>query len=551
MQVVGNGQLGSDARLDAHQATRDDAHADAPQAIGGLKREVAEVQRLVDAALRAPHVFATYGLVPPRGVLLAGPPGTGKTLVARSVAAASGAAVHVINGAEVVGKHSGDAEARLRDVFAAARHQRPSVVLIDEIDALCPRRQGGGGAARVVATLLTLLDGADAGDGVVVIGATNRPDALDAALRRPGRFDREIVIGVPDALGRRAILSARLAATPHALRPAQLDTLAATTHGFVGADVAALVREAAVAAVRRHSTGIGTLEVTWPDIDVARRAVRPSALREVALDVPHVRWDDIGGQATTKQQLREAVEWPLRHPDAFARMSVRPPKGVLLYGPPGCSKTLTARALASETGLNFLAVRGPELFSKWVGESEKAVRAVFQRARAAAPAIVFFDEFDALAVRRGATDGSSVADRVLSQLLAELDGIEPLVRVIVIAATNRPDVIDPALLRPGRIDRLIYVAPPDLSAREHILQLRLTAVPAAPDVSASLLAQRCEGFSGAEVAALCQDAAVCAMAENPDASRVEMRHFDACLVSHKCRISPEMLRFYADFHAAA
>ncbi|KAJ2716842.1 AAA+-type ATPase [Coemansia spiralis] len=531
------------------EADKDGQAAALVGSIGGLEGEVCEVRRLVDAALWQPEAFAEFGLPAPRGVLLFGPPGTGKTLVARAVAAASGATVRVINGAEVVGKYYGESEARLRAIFEEARAQSPSIVFIDELDALCPRRGDGEAGARVVATLLTLLDGAGqrAGDRVVVIGATNRPDAIDPALRRPGRLDREIEIPIPTREARRSILAKKLAPMPHALSEAQIDALAATTHGFVGADLAALLREAAVAAIRRHGRADG-LAVTQADAAVALKAVRPSTMREVALEIPSVRWSDIGGQHETKQLLKESVEWPLRHPEAFERMGIRPPKGVLLYGPPGCSKTLTAKALATEARLNFIAVRGPELLSKWVGESEKAVREVFRRARAAAPAIVFFDEIDALAPARGASgDGTSVGDRVLSQLLTELDGIEPLVSVTVVAATNRPDVIDPALLRPDRIDRLVYVGPPDEQARAEILRLQLARMAVGAGVDPAALAHRTAGYSGAEVVALCQEAAMEALADDPDAQHVEMCHFDRCLTRFRPRITPEMLKFYAAF----
>ncbi|KAJ2827008.1 AAA+-type ATPase [Coemansia erecta] len=523
--------------------------------IGGLESEVAEVRRLVEAAINEPDMFLEYGLQPPRGVLLYGPPGTGKTLIARAVAQASGAEVYVINGAEVISKYYGESEARLREIFDEARQHSPSIVFIDEIDALCPRRGDGEGEAgkRVVTTLLTLLDGVDgrAGDRVVVLGATNRPSAIDAALRRPGRFDREIEIPIPTQMGRRHILERKLADMPNTLSIEHVDAVAAATHGFVGADIDALLREAAVIAIKRHSDSKTALPVIADaDIAAAMKAVRPSTMREVTLEIPNVQWSDIGGQHETKQLLRESVEWPLKHAGAFERMGIRPPKGILLYGPPGCSKTLTAKALATEAGLNFIAVRGPELLSKWVGESEKAVREVFRKARAAAPSIVFFDEIDALAVKRGASgDGTSVADRVLSQLLTELDGIEPLVSVTVVAATNRPDVIDPGILRPDRIDRQIYIGPPDAAAREEILRLQLRKIAAASDVDVAGLTRRTDGFSGAEVVSLCQEAGIEAMNENPDAQCVEMKHFDACLSRFKTRITPEMLQFYASFQS--
>ncbi|KAJ2788147.1 AAA+-type ATPase [Coemansia interrupta] len=519
--------------------------------IGGLDNELRQVRRIVEGALSSSQEFKNFGLQAPRGVLLCGPPGTGKTLLARAVAAESGATVHVINGSEVTTKFIGEAEARLREIFADATKQAPSIVFIDEIDALCPRRSGTGNEAtvRIVATLLASMDGVVDRGRVVVIGATNRPDSIDPALRRPGRFDREIEVPVPSPESRLRILETKLATTPNTITPEQLQGLAAVTHGFVGADLEALVREAAVLAIKEFGDrDVSELHISNDNMRAALSMVRPSCMREAALEIPQVRWEDIGGQHETKQLLREAVEWPLLHPEAFQRMGIRPPKGVLLYGPPGCSKTLTAKALATEAGLNFIAVRGPELFSKWVGESEKAVRAVFRKARAAAPAIVFFDEIDALTIKRGASGSStSVGDRVLAQLLTEMDGIEPFVNVIVVAATNRPDVIDPGILRPDRIDRLVYVGPPDLETRGEILRIQLRKTACADDVDIEILADRTDGFSGAEVVALCQDAAIEAISEDPDAECVYMRHFEMCLRGFKKRITPEMIEFYTNF----
>ncbi|KAJ2395385.1 AAA+-type ATPase, partial [Coemansia sp. RSA 2603] len=519
--------------------------------IGGLDNEVKQVRRIVEGALSSSQEFKDFGLQAPRGVLLCGPPGTGKTLLARAVAAESGATVHVINGSEVTTKFIGEAEARLREIFADAAKQAPSIIFIDEIDALCPRRSGTGSEAtvRIVATLLSLMDGVVDRGRVVVIGATNRPDSIDPALRRPGRFDREIEVPVPSPESRLRILETKLNITPNTITPEQLQGLAAITHGFVGADLEALVREAAVLAIKEFGDrDVSELYISNDNMSAALSLVRPSCMREAALEIPQVRWEDIGGQHETKQLLREAVEWPLLHPEAFQRMGIRPPKGVLLYGPPGCSKTLTAKALATEAGLNFIAVRGPELFSKWVGESEKAVRAVFRKARAAAPAIVFFDEIDALTIKRGASGSStSVGDRVLAQLLTEMDGIEPLVNVIVVAATNRPDVIDPGILRPDRIDRLVYVGPPDLETRGEILRIQLRKTACADDVDIDILAERTDGFSGAEVVAICQDAAIEAISEDPDAECVYMRHFEMCLRGFKKRITPEMIEFYSNF----
>ncbi|KAJ1913908.1 AAA+-type ATPase [Tieghemiomyces parasiticus] len=434
--------------------------------VGGLEKEVAAVRETVELPLTRPELFHKYGQRPPRGVLLYGPPGTGKTLIARAVASETDAFVTCINGPSVMSRFYGETEATLRRIFSTAIAHQPSIIFIDEIDALCPKRDESLGESekRIVATLLTLMDGcADestwaAGDQgaprLVVIGATNRPDALDEALRRPGRFDREIEIGVPDRQARLAILRTFLRRIPHALTEEDIAGIAAAAHGYVGADLAALCHEAGLRAIQQHVEAPQTaphtdrgaapgldLKVSAADLRYAMQRVRPSAMREILLEVPKVYWRDIGGQADVKQKLQESVEWPLQHPEAFLRMGIRPPKGVLLYGPPGCSKTLMAKALATEAGLNFIAIKGPELFNKWVGESEKAVREVFRKARQASPSIVFFDEIDALTVKRGGDGSSSVADRVLSQLLNELDGIEPLVNVTVVAATNRPDIM--------------------------------------------------------------------------------------------------------------
>ncbi|KAJ1674250.1 AAA+-type ATPase [Spiromyces aspiralis] len=388
-------------------------------------------------------------------------------------------------------------------------------------------------------------------DRVVVLAATNRPNSLDEALRRPGRFDREIEIGIPDPRGRRSILDAILRGIPNTLSESDVHEVAMRTHGYVGADLSALCREAGLLAIKRHSKAgkQATLAISIEDLEQAVGLIKPSTMREVMLEVPNVRWQDIGGQDEIKQKLKEAVEWPLKHPQSFLQMGITPPKGVLLYGPPGCSKTLTAKALATESGLNFIAVKGPELFSKWVGESEKAVHEIFRKARAAAPSIVFFDEIDAIAVKRGASSGSStsVADRVLSQLLNEMDGVEPLLNVTVVAATNRPDIIDSALLRPGRIDRVLYVGPPDLASRKAIFDIQLRKMAVADDVSTVRLAEITEEFSGAEVVALCQEAAMAAMEEDLNAEKVEARHFEACRAKFKQRTTPEMLEFYRRF----
>ncbi|KAJ3016238.1 hypothetical protein HKX48_004149 [Thoreauomyces humboldtii] len=528
--------------------------------IGGLSKEIATVREMVETPLRNPEKFTRFGLRPPRGVLLFGPPGTGKTLIARAVAAETNAHVITVNGPEVISKFFGETEAKLRDIFAEARRNQPCIIFFDEIDALCPKRDQSASdlEKRVVATLLTLMDGAEAGgveprgqDRVVVIGATNRPNALDEALRRPGRFDREIEIGIPSAPSRLEILTALLRPIPNDLSTDDIASVAAASHGYVGADLAAVCREAGLKTIKRCTSGITpddhNLRISRSDMRTAMAEIRPSAMREIMIEVPKVLWTDVGGQEDTKQKLKEAVEWPLKHPEAFLRFNIRPPKGILLYGPPGCSKTLMAKALATEAGLNFIAVKGPELFSKWVGESEKAVREVFRKARAASPSIVFFDEIDALAVRRGSGDTSSVADRVLSQLLAEMDGIEPLVNVTIVAATNRPDIIDSALLRPGRIDRILYVSPPDVASRSEIFRIQTKRMACAKDVDPAGLAEATDGYSGAECVAVCQDAAMGAMEESVEAQEVCARHFQQAIASVTPRITAEMIAFYDAF----
>ncbi|KAI8583737.1 hypothetical protein K450DRAFT_268321 [Umbelopsis ramanniana AG] len=553
------------------EASLNDERATQPKVaysnIGGLEEQIRIVREMIETPLQNPQLFRKYDVRPPRGVLLYGPPGTGKTLIAKAVASETKAHVILVNGAEILSKFYGETEQKLRNIFDEAEERSPSIIFIDEIDALCPKRDEAPGEMekRVVATLLTLMDGVTDSSqtqnrpGIVVIGATNRPNALDEALRRPGRFDREVEIGIPNVMARYSILSTILRNIPHSLDDDNIQSLAATSHGYVGADLSAVCREAGLKCINRLSVDekwsktrdIKDVVVTYEDMKEAMSEIRPSAMREIMLEVPKVYWSDIGGQADVKSKLKESVEWPLKHPEAFARMGIRPPKGVLLYGPPGCSKTLMAKALATEAGLNFIAVKGPELFSKWVGESERAVREVFRKARAASPSIIFFDEIDALTVKRGSDGdgGTSVADRVLSQLLNELDGIEPLVNVTVVAATNRPDIIDSALLRPGRIDRILYVNPPDLASRREIFKLQLRRIQCSEEVNAEELALKTDGYSGAEVVAICQEAALQAMEDDIDAQFIRQEHFVRAIRSMKKRITPEMLRFYDDFRS--
>ncbi|NWR30410.1 SPAT5 protein, partial [Tachuris rubrigastra] len=482
--------------------------------IGGLSSQLRTIRETVELPLKQPELFKSYGIPPPRGVLLYGPPGTGKTLIAKAIANEVGAHVTVINGPEIISKFYGESESRLRQIFAEASVRRPSIIFIDELDALCPKREGAQNEVekRVVASLLTLMDGigSEGSEGqLLVLGATNRPHALDAALRRPGRFDKEIEIGIPNAQDRLDILQKLLRKVPHSLTEAELVQLADSAHGYVGADLAALCKEAGLHALRRalgkspnllDTEVAGSVMIAFNDFLQGMNDVRPSAMREVAIDVPKVSWSDIGGLEDVKLKLKQAVEWPLKHPESFTRMGIQPPKGVLLYGPPGCSKTMIAKALAHESGLNFLAVKGPELMNKYVGESERAVREIFRKARAVSPSILFFDEIDALAVERGNSSGAgNVADRVLAQLLTEMDGIEQLKDVTILAATNRPDMIDKALLRPGRIDRIIYVPLPDAATRREIFKLHFRSMPVSDEVCLAELVEHTKKYSGAEV----------------------------------------------------
>ncbi|XP_033113460.1 ATPase family protein 2 homolog [Anneissia japonica] len=524
--------------------------------IGGISRQLGTVREVIEAPLKNPQIFKDLGIQPPKGVLLYGPPGVGKTMVAKAVAHEVGAHVVVINGPEVISKFYGETEAKLREIFKEAAAKAPSLVFIDELDSLCPKRENVTSQAekRIVATLLTLLDGMESSNEnghVMVLGATNRPDAIDAALRRPGRFDREIEIGVPNAQDRADILTKCLQKINHSLSSEDITSIADSAHGYVGADLKSVCKEAGMYAFKRHSKshnasgGLLAISVTMADFTLALQDVKPSAMREVEIDVPKVYWSDIGGQEIVKQKLKQAVEWPLKHPDAFTRMGIAPPRGILMYGPPGCSKTLIAKALATESGLNFISVKGPELFSKWVGESERAVREVFRKARLASPSIIFFDEIDALAVERNSSSGSnSVADRVLAQLLTEIDGIEKLADVTIVAATNRPDMIDKALMRPGRLDRILYVPLPDQATRAEILKINFKRMPIDRDVDVSSVVAQTNGYSGAEVVSVCREAALYAMQEDIDSEVIRSAHFALALDSVRPRITKDMVQFY-------
>lgn len=545
--------------------------------VGGLEKPIALLSSTVQLPLHHPALFLDFGISPPRGILLHGPPGTGKTMLLRCVAHEYDAHVLMVNGPLIVSKYLGETENALRDMFAEATKYQPSIIFMDEIDSLAPRRDlddAGETESRVVATLLTMLDGMGDSGRVVVVGATNRPNSIDPALRRPGRFDQEVEVGIPDVDARADILTKQLARMNRekcALLEEQIKLIAGKTHGYVGADLAALCREGVMKAIARGLTGVphankvggfgvgsiaalGNFEMMDPatkvevgDLEAALADVRPSAMREIFLEMPKVSWDDIAGQEDLKKKLVEVVQLPLEASATFALLGVSAPKGVLLYGPPGCSKTLTAKALASESGLNFLAVKGPEIFNKYVGESERTIREIFRKAKAASPSIIFFDEIDALAASR--EDSLTLAaQNVLTSLLNEIDGVEELNGVVIVAATNRPTEIDAALLRPGRLDRHIYVSPPDRDARLHIISRRCSKfnVPDLEPLFASL-ADATEGCSGAEVSLLCQEAGLAAIMEDRNATTVEARHFQHALEGISRGITEEMLEYYREF----
>ncbi len=625
--------------------------------IGGLSDEIQRLREMIELPMKHPEIFERLGIESPKGVLMYGPPGTGKTLIARAVANESGANFFSIAGPEIMSKYYGESEQRLRELFDQANREAPSIIFIDELDSIAPRREEVTGEVerRVVAQLLTMMDGMEERGQVVVIGATNRIDAIDPALRRPGRFDREIEIGVPDHIDRleifqihtrgmpiyhwendiaakvllerissfeksstmnkinetikekrsilesivadineikhvknirefedikntfsdrilkqndkeireieRTILDAGVISEDYVKKviedsaPYLLNYLASTTHGFVGADISALAREAAMKALRRYLPHIkldeavprellDSMHITGNDFEAALKDVEPSAMREVLVELPEVAWDDVGGLDEAKQEIIEAVEWPLKSPQKFVKMGIRPPKGILLYGPPGTGKTLLAKAVANESSANFISIRGPQLISKWVGESERAIREVFKKARQVAPCVLFLDELDAIAPVRGMDSGSKASERVVNQLLTELDGIETLKNVVVIAATNRPEIVDPALIRSGRFDRLVFVGPPGRAGRIEIFRIHLQNIPLCDDVNIEELADLTDNYVGADIEALCKEAVMLALRENFDTDRVDMRHFRASLKKVRPALVEGMIEYY-------
>ena len=511
--------------------------------IGGLTDEVKKIREMVELPLKRPEIFERLGVEPPKGVLLHGHPGTGKTLLAKAVANESDANFILLNGPEIMSKFYGESEKKIRDIFEEAEKNAPSIIFIDEIDSIAPQREDVGGEVerRVVSQLLTMMDGLQSRGKVVVIAATNRLNSIDPALRRPGRFDRELELRAPDKKGRLQILKIHTRGMP-LTKDVDIEELARVTHGFVGADLSSLAKEAAMVVLRRllpelqlkedeeiPEETLKKLIVKKKDFDEALKVVRPSAMREVLVETPNINWSDVGGLEKIKQELIEAIEWPLKYPESFTRLGIKPPKGILLYGPPGTGKTLLAKAVAKESEANFIQVKGPSLLSMWVGKSEEGIRKIFNRARQVSPCIIFFDEIDALAGKRGMETGSKVTERVLNQLLAEMDGIEDLSNVVVIAATNRPDMLDGALLRPGRFDRILLVGSPEKEGREKIFKIHTKKMPLAKDVNIPKIIDQIEGYVGADIESLVREAAMLSLRDNIDSKEVEMKYFEEAI----------------------
>ena len=510
--------------------------------IGGIGSQLLKVREMIELPLKHPELFRRLGIDPPKGVLLHGPPGTGKTMIAKAVATETNAHFTSINGPEIISKYYGESEKQLREIFDDAANNAPAIVFVDEIDSICPKREDVSGEVerRVVAQMLTLMDGMQGRDNVIVIGATNRRDAMDPALRRPGRFDREIEIGVPDREGRKEILDVHTRQMPIA-DDFDVDWVLENSYGFVGADLAALVRESAMKALRRYLPEIDLDEETIPpevlekmevrmdDFRLAIREIEPSALREIYVEIPDVSWESVGGLSEIKDRLKESVEWPLTKPELFEHFGIKPPRGIVLFGAPGTGKTLLAKAIANEAKANFISIKGPELISKWVGESEKAIREIFKKAKQSSPSIIFLDEFESIAGMRSSNSqsgGSDVANRVVNQLLASMDGVESLDEVIIVAATNRPEMIDPALLRSGRFERVLHVPPPDKPAREAIMKIHSSGMPLSTFSMKDVL-DGMDGFTGADIEAVCREAALIAMRAGK--KKVTKGHFEEAI----------------------
>jgi len=526
--------------------------------IGGIGSQLLKVREMIELPLKHPELFRRLGIDPPKGVLLHGPPGTGKTMIAKAVATETNAHFTSINGPEIISKYYGESEKQLREIFDEAANNAPAIVFLDEIDSICPKREDVSGEVerRVVAQMLTLMDGMQGRDNVIVIGATNRRDAMDPALRRPGRFDREIEIGVPDREGRKEILDVHTRQMPIA-DDFDVDWVLENSYGFVGADLAALVRESAMKALRRYLPEIDLdedtippevlekMEVKMEDFRLAIREIEPSALREIYVEIPDISWDSVGGLSEIKDRLKESVEWPLTKPELFDHFGIKPPRGIVLFGAPGTGKTLLAKAIANEAKANFISIKGPELISKWVGESEKAIREIFKKAKQSSPSIIFLDEFESIAGMRSSnsqTGGSDVSNRVVNQLLASMDGVESLDGVIVVAATNRPEMIDPALLRSGRFERVLHVPPPDKPAREAIMEIHSEGMPLSTFSMKDILSGM-EGFTGADIEAVCREAALIAMRAGK--KKVTKAHFSDAINRVRPTVTPDMLEYYS------